>query len=52
MHHSALLILTQDLNQEMLSVGSRFFSCSDVIYEDKVEHSTLHKDQRIIHLMH
>jgi hypothetical protein len=51
MRDSVLLILTQDLTQEMLSVASRFFTCSAVIYEDKVEHSTLHKNQRILHLM-
>ena len=43
MRDSALLILTPDLTREMLSMGSRFFTCSDVIYEDKVEYITLHK---------
>ena len=54
MRDSALLILTEDLTQGMLSVGSRFFTCtrSDVIYKDKVEHITLLKNQQIIHLMH
>ena len=51
MRDSVLLILTQDLTQEMLSVGSRFFTCSAVFYEDKVEHITLHKNQRVIHLV-
>ena len=43
MRDSAFLILTPDLTREMLSMRSRFFTRSDVIYEDKVEHVTLHK---------